>query len=73
MADAATLATTAEMQIPLPILRECDVSFTYPDSMISHYSCSEKGLNKSVIAGIVGDDKEKLQEKTSDDEHEDSL
>lgn len=37
MAGAATLATTAEIQIPLSILRECDVSFTYPDSMISHW------------------------------------
>ena len=37
------------------------------------YSSSEKGLNKLVIAGILGGIKEKLQEKTSDDEHEDSL
>jgi hypothetical protein len=35
MADAATLATTAEIQVPLSIFRECDVSFTYPDSMVS--------------------------------------
>jgi hypothetical protein len=35
MADAATLATTAEIQVPLSIFRECDISFTYPDSMVS--------------------------------------
>ena len=35
MLDAATLATTVEIQVPLSIFRECDVSFTYPDSMIS--------------------------------------
>jgi hypothetical protein len=35
MLDAATLATTMEMQVPLSIFRECDVSFTYPDSMVS--------------------------------------
>lgn len=42
MADPATLATTAEIQIPLLILRECDVSFTYPDSMISHWFGRDK-------------------------------
>jgi hypothetical protein len=34
-ADAATLATTAEIQVPLSLFRECDLSFTYPDSMVS--------------------------------------
>ena len=34
-ADAATLATTAEIQVPLSLFRECDVSFTYPDSMVA--------------------------------------
>jgi hypothetical protein len=35
MLDAATLATTVEIQVPLSIFRECGVSFTYPDSMVS--------------------------------------
>jgi hypothetical protein len=34
-ADTATLATTAEILIPLSLFRECDLSFTYPDSMVS--------------------------------------
>ena len=34
-ADPATLATTAEIQVPLSLFSECDISFTYPDSMIS--------------------------------------
>jgi hypothetical protein len=34
-ADAVTLATTSEIQVPLSLFRECDVSFTYPDSMVS--------------------------------------
>jgi len=37
MADAATLATTEEIRVPLSVLREDEVSFTYPDSMISHW------------------------------------
>jgi hypothetical protein len=35
MLDATTLATTMEIQVPLSIFRESDVSFTYPDSMVS--------------------------------------
>jgi hypothetical protein len=35
MADPATLATTSEIQVPLSILSEDDVSFTYPDSMVT--------------------------------------
>jgi len=35
MLDATTLATTRELQVPLSIFRECDLSFTYPDSMVS--------------------------------------
>jgi hypothetical protein len=42
MADAATLATTAEIQVPLSIFRECDVSFTYPDSMVTLLLESQK-------------------------------
>ena len=41
-ADVATLATTAEIKVPLSILGECDVSFTYPDSMISHWFGKDK-------------------------------
>jgi hypothetical protein len=33
--DPVTLATTAEVLVPLSIFRECEVSFTYPDSMVS--------------------------------------
>lgn len=33
--DSMTLATTQEIQIPLEIFGEEDVSFTYPDSMVS--------------------------------------
>jgi hypothetical protein len=40
--DAATLATTAEIQVPLSLFRECDVSFTYPDSMVSWWLAHEK-------------------------------
>jgi hypothetical protein len=34
-ADPATLATTAEIDVPLALFQQGDVSFTYPDSMIS--------------------------------------
>lgn len=34
-ADQDTLATTAEILVPLALFEECDVSFTYPDSMVS--------------------------------------
>jgi hypothetical protein len=33
--DAVTLATTTEIEVPLSLFEECDVSFTYPDSMVS--------------------------------------
>jgi hypothetical protein len=42
VADPVTVATTAEVQVPLGILRECDVSFTYPDSMVSAMMAAEK-------------------------------
>ncbi len=35
MVDPATLASTAEIEVPLSIFRESEVSFTYPDSMVS--------------------------------------
>ncbi len=34
-ADDVTLATTADIRVPLSLFAECDVSFTYPDSMAS--------------------------------------
>jgi hypothetical protein len=33
--DAPTRATTVEIEVPLSLFSECDVSFTYPDSMVS--------------------------------------
>jgi hypothetical protein len=42
MLDAGTLATTIEIQVPLSIFRECDVSFTYPDSMVSFMLNNER-------------------------------
>lgn len=41
-ADAATLATTAEIQVPLALFGERDVSFTYPDSMVSWLLANQK-------------------------------
>jgi hypothetical protein len=34
-ADPATIASTARIQVPVSIFDECDVSFTYPDSMVT--------------------------------------
>jgi hypothetical protein len=42
MLDAPTLATTVQIQIPLSIFNEWDVSFTYPDSMVSFIENYEK-------------------------------
>jgi hypothetical protein len=42
VADAATLATTAEIHVPLSLFRESDVSFTYPDSMVSLLLATQK-------------------------------
>jgi hypothetical protein len=42
MLDATTLATTLEIQVPLSAFGECDVSFTYPDSMVSFLLANEK-------------------------------
>jgi len=41
-ADAATRATTAKIQIPLSLFQEGDVSFTYPDSMVSFLLANQK-------------------------------
>jgi hypothetical protein len=40
--DAITLATTAQIQVPLSLFQECDVSFTYPDSMVSFLLATQK-------------------------------
>lgn len=40
--DVVTLATTAEIEVPLSLFQECDVSFTYPDSMVSFLLAQEK-------------------------------
>ena len=40
--DAPTLATTAEIQVPLCLFGERDLSFTYPDSMVSFLLAQER-------------------------------
>jgi hypothetical protein len=40
--DAPTRATTVEIEVPLCLFSECDVSFTYPDSMVSFIENEEK-------------------------------
>jgi hypothetical protein len=40
--DPITLQTTDEIRVPLSILREDEVSFTYPDSMVSALICQHK-------------------------------
>jgi hypothetical protein len=40
--DDVTLATTTEIKVPLTLFQECDVSFTYPDSMVSFLLAHEK-------------------------------
>lgn len=40
--DAVTLATTTEIEVPLAWFDERDVSFTYPDSMVSFLLANEK-------------------------------
>jgi hypothetical protein len=42
MLDATTLATTVEIEVPLALFGEGDVSFTYPDSMVSFMLAQEK-------------------------------
>ena len=43
--DAVTLATTTEIEVPLSLFKDCDVSFTYPDSMVSFLLAHEKDPN----------------------------
>jgi hypothetical protein len=40
--DAVTLATTKEIQVPLSAFKEGDISFTYPDSMVSFLLADQK-------------------------------
>lgn len=40
--DAVTLATTTEIELPISLFQECDVSFTYPDSMVSFLLARDK-------------------------------
>lgn len=40
--DALTLATTTEIQVPLALFDEWDISFTYPDSMVSFLLATDK-------------------------------
>jgi hypothetical protein len=42
MLDTATLATTVEIEVPLCLFNEWDVSFTYPDSMVSFIESYQK-------------------------------
>ncbi len=42
MADPGTLATTAEVRVPLSALTDDDVSFTYPDSMVTLLMAEER-------------------------------
>lgn len=45
MLDATTLATTVEIEVPLSLFGEFDISFTYPDSMVSFLLNQEKNPN----------------------------
>jgi hypothetical protein len=40
--DAATLSTTAQVEVPISLFQESDVSFTYPDSMVSFLLAGQK-------------------------------
>jgi hypothetical protein len=42
--DPLTLATTAQVEVPLALFEECDISFTYPDSMVSFLLADQKEL-----------------------------
>ncbi|HLO16684.1 MAG TPA: hypothetical protein VK206_17755 [Anaerolineales bacterium] len=42
MLDPITLTTTRQIQIPLSIFSECELSFTYPDSMVSFMLNTER-------------------------------
>lgn len=55
VANAPMREGNAEIQIPLSIFTEEDISFTYPDSMISHWFGREKppGLYQPDLHGRV--------------------
>lgn len=40
--DALTVSTTTEIEVPLALFEEGDVSFTYPDSMVSFLLANDK-------------------------------
>lgn len=40
--DAATLATTAEIDVPIALFTARDISFTYPDSMVTRRLAEQK-------------------------------
>ena len=40
--DPVTVATTAEVHVPLALFESCDISFTYPDSMVSAMLASQQ-------------------------------
>lgn len=40
--DPTTVATTVEIEVPLALFEPCDISFTYPDSMVSAMLASQK-------------------------------
>jgi hypothetical protein len=42
--DAVSIATTEEIKVPLELLADDQVSFTYPDSMVSAFILGEKNL-----------------------------
>lgn len=42
--DSETLSTTAEIRVPLSLFKEEDLSFTYPDSMVTWYLEHEKNV-----------------------------
>jgi len=44
VADAITLATTEEIEVPLSLFGETDISFTYPDSMVSALIAEQPNL-----------------------------
>jgi hypothetical protein len=40
--DATTLSTTAQVEVPISLFHESEVSFTYPDSMVSFLLAGQK-------------------------------
>jgi hypothetical protein len=45
VADAVTVATTEELVVPLGVIDESQVSFTYPDSMVSAFILGQRHLD----------------------------